>query len=888
MKASDVRNKFLDFFSGQGHRKVASSSLAPQDDPTLLFTNAGMVQFKRIFTGEEKRDYNRATTAQKCVRAGGKHNDLENVGYTARHHTFFEMLGNFSFGDYFKEQAIAFAWELLTKSYLLPADRLYATVFQDDDEAFDLWGKVAGLPKNRIYRLGEKDNFWAMGDTGPCGPCSEILIDQGPHIGCGRPDCAPGCDCDRYLEIWNLVFMQFERSAGGDMKPLPKPSIDTGMGLERLAAVCQGVYSNFETDLFAPLIEKVAALTGLPYIYKKELKPGDEGFAVNVSTRVLADHARAVTFLIGDGVRPENLGRGYVLRRILRRAVRHGRKLGLMKPFLSELADVVIAGFKDLYPELADNGPYIRQIINAEEERFGETLGAGMGMLNEAISDLEKKKGRVIDGRLAFKLYDTYGFPLDLVADVAREHGLEVDVDRFDEAMGEQKTKSRASWKGGDRAADRVSLLVNELTAGGFSTAFTGYDALESGGREAVLLIKDGARVEAAQKGDEVIVVFEETPFYAFSGGQAGDAGEISFPAGLVDVADVQKAPGTNVFLHMGRVVEGEARAGEAADLKVDVKQRQATAANHSATHLLHKALRAVLGDHVRQAGSLVASDRLRFDFTNPAAVSREDIDRIERLVNEAIRRNYPVTTQVMSFEEAGRSGAVALFEERYGEKVRVVSMGDYSKELCGGTHVQATGRIGSFLIIGESSVAAGVRRFECLTGEGAVAYMQEQKRLLAEIAASLKARPEEAAERISKLQTRLKELEKGDRGGAADASVDDLVKNAALKDGFKLLAAEVAAADPKALRAVGDQLKDRLGKNAVIGLAAPSAEGKALILVMVGQELTGRFNAGELAAKMAAEVGGKGGGRPDMAQAGGPDAARIPAALAVFKLQVN
>ncbi|MDR1045028.1 MAG: alanine--tRNA ligase [Candidatus Adiutrix sp.] len=884
MKANDVRQKFLDYFSRRGHRRVASSSLVPQDDPTLLFANAGMNQFKRLFTGEEKRDYNRATTSQKCVRAGGKHNDLENVGYTARHHTFFEMLGNFSFGDYFKEEAIEFGWELLTKEYGLPADRLYATIYQDDDQAYDLWRKVAGLPAGRICRLGEKDNFWAMGDTGPCGPCSEILIDQGPHIGCGRPDCAPGCDCDRYLELWNLVFMQFERNADGRLKPLPKPSIDTGMGLERLSAVCQGVYSNFETDLFTPLLEKAAALTGIPYIYGQELKPGDQGFGANVSTRVLADHARAVTFLIGDGVRPENLGRGYVLRRILRRAVRHGRKLGLERPFLAQLTEVIIEHMKGAYPDLADNGAYIRQIITGEEERFGETLGAGLNMLNGAIADLEKKKSRVIDGRLAFKLYDTYGFPLDLVGDVAREHGLSVDEERFNEAMAEQKAKSRASWKGaagGDD--DRLRPLVNELTARGFGTAFLGYESLTEDGAPLALMIKNGRKAEEAVQGDELILVFAATPFYAFSGGQTGDVGEIHFPAGLVEVYDVRKAPGANVFLHQGVLAEGRLAAGEKGRLAVDEAHRLATARNHSATHLLHKALRTVLGEHVRQAGSLVSAERLRFDFTNPTAVGREDIEKLEKMVNEAIRRDWPVSTEVMNLEEAARSGAVALFEERYGETVRVVSMGDYSRELCGGTHVGRTGQIGAFLIVGEGSVAAGVRRFECLTGEGAVEQIQKERRLVAELGGLLKTRPEELPERLARLQARVRELEKS--GGRLDGSeLAALMSSVVEKDGVRLLAARVEAADPRALRTLGDELKARLGPQGLIGLAAAGADGKAMLLVVVGSGLTGRFKAGQIVADLAAEVGGQGGGRDDLAQAGGPSAEGLPAALELFK----
>ncbi|MDR2935367.1 MAG: alanine--tRNA ligase [Candidatus Adiutrix sp.] len=880
MKASEVRSKFLDFFSGHGHRRVPSSSLVPRDDPTLLFANAGMNQFKAIFTGGEKRDYNRAVTAQKCVRAGGKHNDLENVGYTARHHTFFEMMGNFSFGDYFKAEAIAFAWELLTKDYGLPPDRLYFSVYKDDDEAFDLWRKITGVPAGRISRLGEKDNFWAMGDTGPCGPCSEIHIDQGPQIGCGRPDCGPECDCDRFLELWNLVFMQFERFPDGTMTPLPKPSIDTGMGLERVSAVCQGVYSNFETDLFVPLIEKVAALTGRPYIYRKELAPGDEGFAVNVSTRVLADHARAVTFLIGDGVRPENLGRGYVLRRILRRAVRHGRQLGLTRPFMAELSQAVIDGLADAYPDLAENAAYIKNIATAEEERFSETLGAGLAMLNLAIADLKKKKARVLDGRLAFKLYDTYGFPLDLVGDAAREHGLAVDEERFNEAMREQKIRSRASWKGDDDARDdEISALVKGLTAGGFTTRFTGYEALTAEKAEIALLIKDGRRADSAAAGDRVILVFAATPFYADSGGQAGDGGEIVFPGGLVEIHGVRKAPGTEVFLHYGVVAEGRFSASDQATLKVDEAGRLATARNHSATHLLHRALRNTLGEHVRQAGSLVSADRLRFDFTHAAAVSGDDIERLEKQVNEAIRSDLAVTTTVMSQDEAARAGAMALFEERYGERVRVVAMGDYSLELCGGTHVTGTGRIGAFVITGESSVAAGVRRFEALTGEGALAFIQLQRRQLADILSSLKAKPEEAVERIEKLKARLKEQKPLETHGLAG----NLAGLAVEKDGVKLLGAEVDAADPKALRLIGDELKNRLGPSALIGLAARTGAGKVMLLVMVGPDLAGRFKAGEIISRMAAAVGGQGGGRDDLAQAGGPDLAGLPAALGLF-----
>ena len=881
MNANDIRQKFLSYFENHGHQKVASASLVPHDDPTLLFTNAGMVQFKRLFTGEEKRDYQQATTSQKCVRAGGKHNDLENVGYTARHHTFFEMLGNFSFGDYFKEEAINFAWQFLTQHCALPADRLYATIYQDDDEAYDLWRKITGIPPERISRLGEKDNFWAMGDTGPCGPCSEILIDQGDHIGCGRPDCAPGCDCDRYLEIWNLVFMQFERAADGSLTPLPRPSIDTGMGLERLAAVCQGVYNNFETDLFTPLIEKVASLTGIPYIYKKELKPQDPGFATNVSTRVLADHARAVTFLIADGVRPENLGRGYVLRRILRRAVRHGRKLGLTKPFLAQLTEILIKDMQGAYPYLVDNETYIKQIITTEEERFGETLGTGLAILNEAIESLNQQQGKIIDGALAFKLYDTYGFPLDLVGDVAREHNLTVDEKGFEDAMARQRAQSRASWKGGSATNDQMATVVNELTAQGFTVSFCGYDQQILENEPLALLIKSGKKEEQASTGDEVALVFANTPFYACSGGQAGDVGTIQFPTGLVDIADVQKFPGTGVFLHLGIVAEGVIKAGEKADLRVDTTTRDNTACSHSSTHLLHRALRTVLGEHVRQAGSMVTPEQIRFDFTHPSAVGPDNIEKIEQLVNEVIRQNLSVSTEIMNLDEATRSGAVALFEERYGENVRVVSMGDYSRELCGGTHVDSVGRIGTFVVATESSVAAGVRRFECLTGQKAVEYIQSTRRHLAEAGATLRARPEELTDRIKKLQGRIKELEKGSSPQNSQDNAS-LLGQVVEKNGVKLLATQVTAKDPKEMRLIGDDLKNRLGATALLALAGTSPDGKAMLLVMVGSEITSKFKAGQLIAKMAAEVGGKGGGRDDLAQAGGPEANKIPQALAL------
>lgn len=879
MKADEIRSRFLKYFEGQGHTRVLSASLIPRDDPTLLFTNAGMVQFKRLFTGEEKRDYLRAVTAQKCVRAGGKHNDLENVGYTARHHTFFEMLGNFSFGDYFKAEAIEFAWELLTKGFELPADRLYATVYEEDDEAAALWPKISGLPDGRVIRLGEKDNFWAMGDTGPCGPCSEILIDQGPEYGCGRPGCAPGCDCDRYLEIWNLVFMQFERAQSGRLMPLPRPSIDTGMGLERLAAVVQKVPSNFETDLFRPLIDYIGQLSGHSYLYGKIPNPQEPGFRGNVSTRVIADHARAAAFLIGDGVRPENIGRGYVLRRILRRAVRHGLQLGLNRPFLAEVAGQVARLMSGAYPEMKDNAAYIRQTIRQEEDRFRETLTQGMSLLTEELERLAGTENRTIDGRVAFKLYDTYGFPLDLVEDVGREHGLTVDKGGFETAMAAQKAASRASWKGGGAQDDRNLALINELTARGFKSVFTGYDSLEEDGAELALIIKDGQKTDCAQAGDEVGLVFYKTPLYATSGGQEEDEGEAFFPAGRADIFSVRKTSGAEATIHWAKVTAGVIKVGEPARLLVAEQRRRNTARNHTATHILHKALREILGPQVRQAGSLVSSERLRFDFTHPEALSRGQLEETERLANHIIGRNLPVTTEVMNMQEAVQSGAVALFEERYGATVRVVSIGEASKELCGGTHARSSGELGALLILSEGSVASGVRRLEAVTGPAAIDFMQAERRRLWALGDLLKAAPDELADRVQKLQARVKELEKARLKSGGDVSIDSLLARAEVLNGLQTLLAKVEAEDPKALRALGDRLRDK-NPQLYLVLGAVSPEGKAMLLAMAPPEAARKYPAGILIKQIAAEVGGQGGGRPDMAQAGGPDAAKLPGAL--------
>jgi len=879
MTADEIRAKFLDFFQKHDHAVVKSSSLVPKDDPTLLFTNAGMVQFKRVFLGEEKRDYRRAASSQKCVRAGGKHNDLENVGFTARHHTFFEMLGNFSFGDYFKELAIELAWTLLTDGYGLPVNKLYATIFENDDEAFNLWRKVVGLPEERIHRLGEKDNFWAMGETGPCGPCSEILIDQGEALGCGRPDCAPGCDCDRYLELWNLVFMQFNRDETGRMTPLPRPSIDTGMGLERISAVVQGGHSNYESDLFRPLIGFIQELSGVRYVYQSEIeRQGLTAPKTNVSIRVIADHARSLAFLIGDGVLPENVGRGYVLRRILRRAFRHGRLLGLKKPFLHQTAGRVIDLMSPFYPELKDGASFIQKIILSEEERFAETLDYGLNLLSEEMARVKESGGGTISGEVAFKLYDTYGFPLDLVQDVAKESGFGVDLAGFEEAMARQRAKSRASWKGSGETA--VPAPVSDLTASGFKVDFLGYQELAARS-ELVLIMKDGRKVEQAQAGDEVELVFRATPFYGEAGGQVGDAGRIRGPEGEIAVTAAQRLPG-EIIVHQGRVESGLIKTGQTCTLEVGESLRRDTMRNHTATHLLHKVLRQELGDHVKQAGSLVSPDRLRFDFTHFAHIPPETLNRIESRVNQQVRANLPVETTVMSMEEALQTGAVALFEERYGETVRVVGIGDFSMELCGGTHVSRTGDIGTFLIASEASAAAGVRRIEALTGRGAIEAVQRDRDLLGQIAEKIKSSPPEIPERLERLLTRQKELERElerQKQKAAAGQTQDVLTQVEQVAGINLLAARVAADNPKVLREMGDQLKDRL-KSGIIALGAES-NGKALLLVIVTEDWQKKFPAGRIIKAMAAEVGGGGGGRPDMAQAGGPKPENLDRALA-------
>ncbi|MCG6907793.1 MAG: alanine--tRNA ligase [Desulfobacteraceae bacterium] len=865
MTGNEARQLFLDYFAKHQHRVVRSSSLVPQDDPTLLFTNAGMVQFKRTFLGEEKRDYERAVTSQKCVRAGGKHNDLENVGYTARHHTFFEMLGNFSFMDYFKEKAIAFAWDLLTNGYHLPVDKLWVSIYLDDDEAHDIWQRQIGVPAERILRFGEKDNFWAMGDTGPCGPCSEIHIDRGAAHGCGKPDCQLGCECDRFLEIWNLVFMQFNRDADGRMTPLPKPSIDTGMGLERVVSILQNTPTNYETDLLLPIIGKVEEMTA------KRLGASAEA---DVAMKVIADHSRATAFLIGDGVLPSNEGRGYVLRRIMRRAIRYGRNIGLLKPFLHETAGVVFDIMKTAYPELGEARAFITNVIQNEELRFSETLDHGLKLLNDTLSELRAKGVDTVPGEVIFKLYDTFGFPVDIVRDVVRDRGMTLDMPAFDGEMAKQREKSRSV-----AAFTQISEAYRGLSAQGVSPRFVGYENL-SGKAQVLLIVRDGAEVESARAGETVEVVTSETPFYGESGGQVGDQGEITAPQLKMTVSTTVKDP-TGMIIHKGEITAGTLRKGDAVTLTVDGEKRRATACNHTATHILHAVLRRVLGDHVRQAGSLVAPERLRFDFTHFSQVTPADLDRIETLVNDRIRENLPAETAEMAADEALKSGATALFEEKYGDRVRVVSLADFSQELCGGTHTERTGNIGVFKIVMEASVAAGVRRIEAMTGAAALAYLQQQAHIVQNAARLLKDKPEGLIQRIEGLLSNQKALEREVErlsGQLASASASDAEKAVRTINGVKVLASRVNADSPGALRELADRFKEKL-QSGVVVLGAASGP-KALLIAAVTKDLTGRFHAGNIVKAVAALVGGGGGGRPDMAQAGGTQPENLDAAL--------
>ncbi len=868
MRSSELRKLFLDYFAERGHKVVPSSPLVPRNDATLLFTNAGMVQFKGVFLGDEKRDYKRAVSSQKCMRAGGKHNDLENVGHTARHHTFFEMLGNFSFGDYFKKEAIAFAWELLTVVIKLPKEKLWVTIYKDDDEAFDLWRNVAKVPADRIVRLGEKDNFWQMGDTGPCGPCSEILIDQGPEVSCGKSTCAVGCDCDRYLEIWNLVFMQYNRDESGKLTPLPKPSIDTGMGLERLAAVTQGVKSNFETDLFKPLIKQIAERAGVPY---------HKDHQADISYQVIADHLRAITFLVSDGVLPSNEGRGYVLRRVIRRASRYGKLIGIDKPFLYRLTGVVVDEMRDAYPELADSREHVAKVTLLEEERFASTLDAGLALLNDTVAKLKAGGKNVVPGDVLFKLYDTFGFPLDLAADMARDMELTLDEEGYRRSMEEQRTKARASWAGA--TVEKVKPVYKELAGTIQKPRFTGYDTIEDSG-EIIALIKGDAAVTEAHDGDEVEIVLDRTPFYAESGGQKGDKGELLGEAAKFDVLDTVK-PFEDIIVHKGRVKKGTFRTGDAVLAKVDAEARAETARHHTATHILHATLRSVLGEHVKQAGSLVSPDRLRFDFTHYTALTERERDRIEELVNERIIENHPVETEVMDIDQAVASGAMALFDEKYGDTVRVVMVRDVSKELCGGTHTRASGDIGPFKIISEAGVAAGVRRIEAVAGSHAYQAFKRGERNIFEIAQILKASDLDVVPRVEKLVAQAKSLEKElDRlkHKVQSSQAGDVVNEARLVDGVRVLAKRVDGMDPKELRDFGDKLRDRVGSG-ILALGSVKDDKVSLIL-MVTKDLTKRYHAGQIIKDLAAILGGTGGGKPDLAQSGGKDPEKLDAAL--------
>lgn len=869
MTGNDIREKFLKFYESKGHTIVASSSLVPHGDPTLLFTNAGMNQFKEVFLGVEKRPYTRATTSQKCVRAGGKHNDLETVGRTARHHTFFEMLGNFSFGDYFKRDAITYAWEFLTKVLELPEEKLYPTIFQDDDEAFELWQDITGVPAEKIVRLGEKDNFWQMGDTGPCGPCSEIIFDRGEAFKCDEPECFIGkCDCDRWLEIWNLVFMQYNRDENGIMNPLPKPSIDTGMGLERITSIIQNVPTNFDTDLLKEIIVAVEKLCGKPYY-------GDErGFGF----RVVADHIRACTFLVSDGVLPGNEGRGYVLRRILRRAVRLGKSLGIEKPFLYELVGVVVNIMGQAYPEIIEKQDYVSRVIRSEEERFHETLHEGLKIAEQIIAEAKTAGRQQIGGKEAFVLYDTYGFPLDLTEDIADEHGLTVDRSGFEKAMQEQRDRARAARQ--DVGILAGQELYAELGKDSLPTEFVGYAQIASGST-IKYLISDGERVSQVAAGQKVEVILDRTAFYGESGGQVGDTGLIFKDNGKIRIYDAKKAF-NGLVIHLGEVVEGTFSTGDEVMAEIDFKRRQRLARNHSTTHLLHRALKEVVGEHVNQAGSLVEPDRLRFDFTHFQALTAEELKQIEARVNEMIMANLEIATVVTSIDEAKKAGATALFGEKYGDTVRMVNMGDYSLELCGGSHIKNTAEAGLFKLLSESGIGAGLRRIEGVTGDGVLQYISEKESVIEDVSAVLKTSAREVVRRAEGVVRELKEAEKeiaALQTKLARYESQSILDGVREINGVKALAAKVDAPDMDALRNMGDMLKDKLGSGVVV--LGSVNEDKVNFIVMATKDVLEKgVHAGNIIREVAKVAGGGGGGRPDMAQAGGKDASKIGDAL--------
>jgi len=857
MKGSDIRRLFLDYFEQRGHTIVKSSSLIPRNDPTLLFTNAGMVQFKDVFLGLEPRDYKRATSAQKCLRAGGKHNDLENVGYTSRHHTFFEMLGNFSFGDYFKHEAIAYGWELITEIFKLPEQRLWVTIFEEDEEAYEIWNKEMGVQTGRIVRMGEKDNFWAMGDTGPCGPCSEIIIDQGEKFGCAKPSCAVGCDCDRYLELWNLVFMQYVRDSSGELSALPNPSIDTGMGLERITSVIQGVNGNFETDLLRGIIGDIEEKIGKAY---------GEDPATDISMRVIADHSRAITFLISDGVLPLNEGRGYVLRRILRRAVRHARMLGIKEPFIYGLTNRVNEVMKDAYPEIEDRIGLVNEVVKNEEDRFLVTIDRGLDLLNLEIQ--KKRDERMLTGDVVFKLYDTYGFPVDLTQDIAKERGLEIDYKGFELEMENQRHKSRLAWKGSGE--EELDPLYKEFAAGGFFVTFTGYLRTRDSGR-VMAIIRDGRLVDSIDEGETGELITNVTPFYGESGGQVGDRGIIEGGSGLAQVNDTTK-PLQSMIVHHIILKKGTLWVGDEVELRVDEHHRYGSETHHTTTHMLHAVLREVLGTHVKQAGSLVAPDRLRFDFTHFSSIDEGTIHRIEEIINDRIRWDNRVTIETdVPYDKAIEQGAIAIFEEKYGDRVRVVSIGDYSKELCGGTHLNSSGEVGLFKIIHEAASSSGVRRIEAVAGESGWRLIKGQEDTLKEVSMMLKVSQSDLVPRIKKLLEEnvsiKKELE-SHKSSLMSSKVGELLESVKIINGINVLSLEVLGVGPQELRKIWDDIKGRIN-NGIAAIGCKS-DGRAFILVGVTKDLTNRFHAGKIVKELANFIGGGGGGRADMAEAGG------------------
>ncbi len=863
---SEIRETFLRFFEERAHQRVRSSSVVPEGDPTLLFTNAGMNQFKEVFLGLERRDYNRAASSQKCLRAGGKHNDLEVVGFTRRHHTFFEMLGNFSFGDYFKREAIGFAWEFLTKVMRLPKERLWVSVFRDDDEAARIWAEDVGVPPDRIARLGEKDNFWQMGDTGPCGPCSEIHYDQGDLVACPEEEClGVECDCDRVVEIWNLVFMQYDRDGDGVLHNLPTPSIDTGMGLERLAAVVQGKTSNYEIDLFQRIIGKVEDLAGLAYF---DAQPDDA-----VSMRVIADHARAASFLVADGVLPASDGRGYVLRRIMRRAIRHGKRLGLEGPFLSSVCETVVEAMGDAFPELVEQRAFLFKVADQEESAFRRTLDRGLSLLDRAVSDLPEGEG--LSGELAFKLYDTYGFPVDLTQVICKEQGRTVDMEAFEHCLERQRSSS--TWTGSGDV--KISGAYKEIAQEHGETVFMGHEACEGEGR-VVAILRDGEPVTLGKAGDEVEIVLDETPFYAESGGQVGDTGTLVLDGAEITVLDTKKLAGLHV--HRARIERGNVSSGGSLRAIVDSDRRRRIEANHSATHMLHKALKDVLGDHVKQSGSFVGPDLLRFDYTTFETPTEEQLSRVERLVNEMVFRNLPSGTEVIAFDEARGRGAIAIFGEKYGEQVRVVNIARETLELCGGTHVRLSGDVGCFRIASDASIASGVRRIVAFTRERALEESLGEARRLREVARLLKAAPSEVGRKAEQLQQRVRELERevdSLNKKLAAARTVDVMEDVREINGVKVLSLRTEVSDPRSLRDLADKLRDRLGEGVVV--LGAEREGKALLLAAVTRDVMRRVRASDLIREIAPIVGGRGGGKPDMAQAGGDSPEGLDAALA-------